>query len=135
MPSLTTEHTHASESRNETAGVGWLRHQSNTGGLERAEGNIGEELGGGRRCEVDGGAVVRCGLVAKVVDGLLLEELVTTELESTLEEVTGESWASTSQKSASTLLCDDLAETTNQSAVVGCWVKLDTGLDAVGSYR
>jgi len=119
------------ETRNETGSEGGLRNETDTGGLERAEGNVGEELGEGGRDEVDGGAVLDSVLVADHGDGLLLEELVTTELEGTLEEVTSEGRANTGQESASTLVLDDLAETTNETAVVGDGVKLDSGLDAV----
>lgn len=79
------------EAAQETAGEFGLRDETDTGGFQRAEGNIGEELGGGRRGEVDGGTVVGGGLKTKLVDPLLLEELVATELQRTLEEVTQES--------------------------------------------
>jgi hypothetical protein len=69
--------------------------------------------------------------VAQNVDPLLLEELVTSELEGALEEVTGKGRADTSQESASTLVLNDLAETANQATVVGLGVELDTGLDAI----
>jgi hypothetical protein len=103
---------------------------ADTGGLERAQSDISEELtsrGGG---EVDGGTVLLGGLVADEVDGLLLEELVSSEFERTLEEVTGEGRSETGHESASTLILDDLADATNETAVVGDGVKLDTGLDA-----
>jgi hypothetical protein len=63
----------------------------------------------------------------------LLEELVATELEGTLEEVTGEGWASAGEKSAGTLVGDDLTEATDQAAVVGDGVELDARLDAVSN--
>ena len=122
---------HLAETTNETVGVGRLRDETDTGGLERAQGDIGEELGGGGGGEVDGSAVVGGGLVAEVVDALLLEELVSTELQGALEEVTGEGRADTSQEGTSTLILDDLAETTDQTAVVGGGVELDASLDAV----
>lgn len=121
----------AGHGREETAGEGRLGDKTDTGGLERAQGNISDELSGTGGGEVDSGAVVLGSLVAKGVDGLLLEELVSTELEGTLEEVTGGGRTETSQESASTLVLDDLAETTEHTAVVGDGVKLDTGLDAV----
>ena len=120
------------ESAGKAVGKGRVRDETNAGGLERAEGNVGEELGGGRRSEVDGGTVVGSSLVSEEGDGLLLEELVTTKLEGTLEEVTGESWAGTGQKSASTLIGNDLTETTDEATVVGDGVELDLGLDATG---
>lgn len=122
---------HLGETANETVGIGRLRDETDTGSLERAEGNVGEELGGGRGGQVDGSAVVGGSLKAELVDELGLEELVTTELESTLQEVTGKGRANTSQESASTLILNNLAETTDETAVVGSGVELDTGLDAI----
>jgi hypothetical protein len=104
---------------------------ADTGGLERAQSDISEELTSRGRGEVDGGTVLLGGLVTDEVDGLLLEELVSSKLEGTLEEVTSEGRAKTSQESASTLILDDLANTADETAVVGRRVKLDTGLDAV----
>ena len=123
---------HLAEATDQAVGVGGLGNETDTGSLKRAEGDIGEELGARGGGEVDGGAVVGGSLVADEADGLLLEELVTSELEGALEEVTGEGWAETGQESTSALLCDDLAESTDQAAVVGCWVELDSGLDAGG---
>lgn len=77
------------EAADETAGELGLGDETDTGGLQGAQGDIGEELSSGRRGEVDSGAVVGGGLQAELVDPLLLEELVTTELEGTLQEVTG----------------------------------------------
>lgn len=122
---------HLGEATNETVGVGGLGDETDTGGLERAEGNVGEELGGSRGSQVDGSSVVGGSLLAKSVDELGLEELVTTELEGTLQEVTGKGRAGTSQESASALILDDLTETTDKTTVVGNRVELDTGLDAV----
>lgn len=122
---------HLGETTNETVGIGRLRDETDTGSLERAEGNVGEELGGGRGGQVDGSAVVGGSLKAELVNELGLEELVTTELESTLQEVTGKGRANTSQESASTLILNNLAETTDETAVVGSGVELDTGLDAI----
>ena len=110
-------------------GVG---NETDTGSLKRAESDIGDELSAGGGTEVDSSAVVGGGLVAESVDSLLLEELVTSELEGTLEEVTSGGGTETSPDGASTLVGDDLAETTDQTSVVGDGVKLDTGLDAVG---
>jgi hypothetical protein len=122
---------HLAEATDETIGIGRLRDETDTGGLKGAQGNVGEELGGSGRGQVDSSAVVGSGLVADGVDGLLLEELVTTELERALEEVTGEGRAGTGEQSAGTLVLDDLAEATNHTTVVGSRVELDTGLDAV----
>ena len=122
---------HLAEALDETVGIGGVRDETDTGSLKRAEGDISEELGGGGRSEVDGSAVVGGGLEAEQVDALLLEELVTTELEGTLEEVTGEGRADTGKESTGTLAADDLLEATDHAIVVGGGVKLDTGLDAV----
>jgi hypothetical protein len=64
------------------------------------------------------------------VDGLLLEKLVTSELEASLKGVTGKGGTETSEESAGTLVGDDLAETTNHTLVVNIWLELDSGLDA-----
>jgi len=119
------------ETTHQAVGEGRLRDETDTGSLKRAQGNVGHELSGGGGGEVDSGTVVGSGLVAELVDSLLLEELVTTELEGTLEEVTSSGRTETSQESASTLLLDDLTETTDHTTVVGGRVKLDTGLDAI----
>ena len=119
----------------ETVGEGRLGDETDTGSLERAQGNVGHELSAGGGGEVDSGTVLGSRLEAKLVDGLLLEELVTTELQGTLEEVTSGGRAETSQKSASTLVLDDLTEATDHTTVVGGRVKLDTGLDAVRKMR
>lgn len=126
---------HLGETSNQAVGIGGLGDETDTGGLERAQGDVSEELGGGGRGEVDGSAVLRGGLVAEAVDPLLLEEFVTAELEGSLEEVPGKGRADTSQESASTLVLDDLAETANHATVVGLGVELDTGLDAVFLQR
>lgn len=122
---------HLAEAANETVGVGGLGDETDTGGLKRAQGNVGEELGGSGGGEVDSSAVVDGVLVADQVDGLLLEELVSTELQGALEEVTGSGRSEAGEKSAGTLVLDDLLETTDHTAVVGGGVELDSGLDAV----
>jgi hypothetical protein len=119
------------ETGDETSSELGVGDHSDTGGLERAQSDVSEELTGRGRSEVDGGAVLLGSLVADKVDGLLLEELVSSELEGALEEVTSEGWAETGHESASTLILDDLSDTADQTAVVGGRVKLDTGLDAV----
>lgn len=123
------------ETADETVSEGRVRDETDTGSLERAEGDIGEELGGGGRSEVDSGTVVGSGLVAESVDGLLLEELVTTELEGTLEEVTSEGRADTGPDSAEALLANDLLEAADETAVVLDGVKLNRRLDAVQIER
>lgn len=123
------------EARHETGREGGFRDQSDTGGLEGAEGNIGEEFGGGGGGEVDGGSVVLCSVVAEEIDGLLLEELVTAELEGALEEVPGKGRANTGQKSTRTFICNDFPEATDHASVVCDGVELDSGLDAGDCQR
>lgn len=115
----------------QAVGVSWVGDQTNTGSLKWAKGDISEELGHGGGSKVDGGAVVGGSLKTNKANGLLLEELVSSELEGSLEEVTGGGWAETGQESAGTLLRDNSAESTDEAAVVGDWVELDAGLDAV----
>ena len=62
---------------------------------------------------------------------MLFEELVAAEFEGALEEVAGEGWADTGQEGARAFVGDDLAEAADHAAVVGCWVELDAGFDAV----
>jgi hypothetical protein len=119
------------ETTNETVGKGWVTDEPDTGSLKGAESDIGEELGDGSGGEVDGGTVVRGGLVTDHVNGLLLEELITTELEGTLEKVTSGGGTETSPDGAGALVGDDLAEATDEAGVVGDGVKLDAGLDDI----
>jgi len=65
----------------------------------------------------------------------LLEEFVSSELESTLQKIAGEGWANTGQQSASTFICNDLSEAADQAAVVCDGVELDSRLDAEKSQR
>ena len=74
---------------------------------------------------------MRSRLVAEQADGLLLEEFVSTELESTLKEVASESWAGTGQQSSSTFICNDLTEAAHQPTVVGGRIQLDACLDPI----
>ncbi|KAI6756701.1 hypothetical protein HG530_011299 [Fusarium avenaceum] len=122
------------EARDETAGVGRLRDETDTGGLERAQGDIGEELGSGGRGQVDSSSVLRSSLVAEGINPLLLEELVSSELQGTLEEVTSEGRTDTSEESGSTLILDDLAEATDKTTVRrGDWnIHIDGGKTTVG---
>jgi len=78
------------ETANKAGGEGGLGNKTDTGGFEGAQGNVGEEFGSGSRGKVDGGSVVGSSLITEQVDGLLLEELVTSELEGSLQEITGE---------------------------------------------
>jgi len=62
---------------------------------------------------------------------LLLEELITSELEGALEEVACKGWANTSQESTCALLCDDLTEASDETSVVCGRVELNSGLDDI----
>jgi len=108
----------ARETRNETGGEGRLGNETDTGGLKRAEGNIGEELGDTGRNQVDGSTVVDGVLLTNRLDDGLLPELVTSELEGTLHEVTSEGGAESGQESASTLSLDDLTETSGHTLII-----------------
>jgi len=105
--------------------------QPNARRLERAQRNVGEEFGHGGGREVDGSTVVRRVLVAEHGDSLLLEELIAAEFEGALEEVAGSGWAEARQEGAGAFIGNDLAEATDEAAVVGYGVELDAGFDAV----
>ncbi len=122
---------HLRETTNQALGISWLRNKSDTGSLKRAKGDISKELCSGGGSKVNGSAVVGGVLEADKSNSLLLEELVSSELEGALEEVSGGGWAETGQQGGSTLLGDDGAEAADEAAVVGDWVELDAGLDAV----
>jgi hypothetical protein len=126
---------HLAEASNQAVGIGGLRHETDTGGLKRAQGDISEELGEGGRGEVDGGTVLTGSLVSEDVNGLLLEQLITSELESALKEVSCCGRTETSQECAGTVLSNSLAETSNEALVVGGGVELYSGLDAVIASR
>lgn len=67
--------------------IGEWRHRglhANLDGLEGAEGNVGNELGGGTGGEVQPGLVAISILLPKQVGVELLEELVSSVLESAL---------------------------------------------------
>ena len=119
------------ETANETICVCRLGDKSDTGSLERAQGNIGEELGQTGRGEVNTGPVVGSILNTNEVDRLLLEELVTAELQGALQEVSGECRAKTGQESTGTLVGDDLAEPADHTIVIRDGVELNSRLDAV----
>src|SRR5699024_8228754 len=70
------------ESTGKAVGKSGFRNETDTGGLKGAESDISDEFSASGRGQVDGGAVVGGSLVAESVDGLLLEELITSELEA-----------------------------------------------------
>jgi hypothetical protein len=118
------------EAADKAVGEGGIRDETDAGGLERAEGDVSEELGNGGRSEVDDSAVLRGGLDADEVDGLLLEQLVSSELEGALEEVSSSGGAKSGEESAGALVGDDLPEATDHAIVVCDGVELHPRLDA-----
>lgn len=102
-----------------------------TCGLKRTQSDISEEFSDSTGSEVDKGTVGRGIFNSDEVNEGLLEEFVTSKLESTLKEVTSSSRTEASQKSASTLSLDDLAETTNHTLVVDFRRKLNTGFNDI----
>ena len=107
-----------------------LRHQPDPRRLERTERDIGEELRRSRRSQVYGSAIIRRGFVAKLVDELLLEQLIASELEGALEEVSRRGGAKASPDGAGPLAGNDLPETANETAVVFKGVELYPGFDS-----
>lgn len=118
------------EAANETVGESGCRDETDTGSLKRGQSDRGEDLGGTRRGKVDEGAVSLSSLVAKLVDGELLEDLVSSELEGALKEITSCCRSETSSKGTNTLLSNDLAEGANHTATVLGGLELDSCLDA-----
>lgn len=66
----------------------------------------------------------------EVVDGLLLKQLVASELEGTLEEVASGGRTEASEQCASTLALDNLFEPADEAPVVFGGVELDSGFYA-----
>ena len=120
------------EPADQTARKRRLRHQPYPRRLERAQRDVGEELGRRGRGEVDGGAVVARGLVAEIVDELLLEQFVAAELERALQEVSRGRGAEARGQRADAFVLDHLAETADHAAVVDGRFELDAGFDAGG---
>lgn len=117
------------ESTHQTGSKVGLGDKPDTSGLKRAESNVGDEFGSSGRSEVDGSSVVGGGLDTKHVDALFLEQFVATELEGTLQEVSGGRGAKAGQESAGAFVLDELAESANHASVVGLRVELDLRLD------
>jgi hypothetical protein len=78
---------HARSTSTETLGEGRVSNGADTNGLERAEEEISDELSHGRGSKIDGGAVVPSLLLTHALGKVNLEELNTTKLEPTLDEV------------------------------------------------
>jgi hypothetical protein len=125
---------HLAEATDQPICICRLGNETDTGGLKGAESNISEELSAGSRGEVDSSAVVGGRLVSKDVDRLLLEQLVTSELERALEEVSSGGGTEAGQQRTSTFLCDHLSESAEESLVICDGVELNSCLDAVGRY-
>lgn len=60
------------------------------------------------------------------VDRLLFEQLITSEFEGSLEEISSSGRSETSEESAGTLTLDDLLEAADEALVVLDRVELDT---------
>lgn len=119
------------ETTNQAAGEVWLGHQSDSGGLQWTQSNVGEELSQGSGTDVDRVLVVLGGVVTQLLNEGLLEQLVTTKLEGTLQGVTQDGRAQTSQQGAGTFRGNDLSQRTNQTGVVNGRLQLDSGLDHI----
>jgi hypothetical protein len=122
---------HLAEATDEAIRICRLGHETDTCGLEGAERDVGEELGERSRREVDGGAVVGGSLVSEVVDGLLLEQLVPSELERALQEVTCGCRAEACREGAPAFISNYLSNAAEEASVICDGVELDSGLDAV----
>ena len=120
------------ETTNQSVSEARCRDETDTGSLERAESNGGEELSARGRNGVDGSTVLAGLFETKNVDGLLLEKFITAKFEGSLNEVTSKGWAEASQESTGALVLDNLTETANHTTVVGSGVELNLRLDAVG---
>ncbi len=94
---------HLGRTRAKALGPSGVRYGTDAHGLERAQKQIGNELSHGRRGQVNRSAVVPCLLLAQLLCHVDLEELHTTELEPTLDEVTCGGGTQTRGKSADTL--------------------------------
>ena len=88
------------------------------GHLERAERDVGEELGGCRTSEPNEALVVGTGLLAGKVHVLVLEDLVETVLEHALERVADEGRAKALPEPAAALLSGDGADTREETLVL-----------------
>jgi hypothetical protein len=78
----------AHEAADKAGGEGRVGDAADTGGLERAEEDVGDELGAGGGSEVDDRLVVPRTALTEDVGGLDLEELDTSELEPTCPTTT-----------------------------------------------
>jgi hypothetical protein len=70
-------------------------------------------------------------LVSEDIDGLLLEEFIASKLERALEEISRSGRAKASQESTSTLLGNNLSETSNKTLVICDGIELYSCLNAV----
>ena len=89
------------------------------GHLQRAKGDVGEELSRSRARQPDCTLVLAGGLLASHVHVEVLEVLVETVLEETLEGVADEGGAETFPEALATLLSDDGPETADKTLVLG----------------
>lgn len=102
--------------------------------FEGTKGYRGKELCATGRNRVDCCTMLTGFFETEEIDGLFLEELVAAEFESALHEISGKCWAESCSESAGTFVLDDLTETANHAAIVGCRVELDSSLDSRWCY-
>ena len=121
----------AASAASEAVSVGGVGDQANTAGLKRAQGNVSNELGGSSRCHVDGSAVLLGLLHAELVNPVLLEVLITAELEAALEAVAEEGGGQSSEQGTSTLVLHNLSSSVKHTAGVGLRAQLLLGLDDI----
>ena len=100
-------------------GTGRARLDLDLGHLQRAKGDVGEELSRSRARQPDRTLVLAGGLLASHVHVEVLEVLVETVLEETLEGVADEGGAETLPETLATLLSDDGPETADKTLVLG----------------
>ena len=99
-------------------GTGRARLDLDLGHLQRAKGDVGEELSRSRARQPDRTLVLAGGLLASHVHVEVLEVLVETVLEETLEGVANEGGAETLPETLATLLREDGAETGEETLVL-----------------
>ena len=104
------------ETSTETLGEGRVGDGADADGFERAEEEVGNELGHGGGGEVDGSFVLPSGPFADGFGDVDLEEFDTSEFEPALDEVSGEGGAHTSGEGHGTW------RLYGKVAVVRCWV-------------
>ena len=109
---------HLDESISEAGGEGGVGHGADAHGLERAEEDICDKLGSGGGSEVNGGLVVPGLFLSERLGEVDLDELDSSELEPTLDEVTKGGGTKTGCEGHGSLLGNDLTESADEALVV-----------------